>query len=163
MITWMLVSIKLAKLLVNVFWTAKMTIAVKQIACRYSKMNTQSALVRFVESTRTISYYLIGTMSARLPMWQLSLWFARKESSFNTLFTTLFKAASSYSTKWWVINFGFLIYFIQGGVNKNFEFTINDNTEVYNSCSSMLNGEVFVFGGSSTSNNRRKQVNLDLE
>ena len=64
----MLVSIKLAKLLVNVFWTAKMTIAVKQIASRYSKMNTQNALVRFVESTRTISYYLIGTMSARLPM-----------------------------------------------------------------------------------------------
>ena len=41
----MLVSIKLAKLLVNVFWTAKMTIAVKQIASRYSKMNTQNALV----------------------------------------------------------------------------------------------------------------------
>ena len=61
-----------------------------------------------------------------------------------------------------MIKYGYLNSFIQGGINENFEFKFNDNTEVYNSCSSVLNGEVFVFGGSSTSNNRRKQVNLSL-
>ena len=45
-----------------------------------------------------------------------------------------------------------------GGTTENFEFKINDDTEVYYSCSSLLNGELFVFGGSSTSNNQRKQV-----
>ena len=48
--------------------------------------------------------------------------------------------------------------FISGGETENFEFKINDDTEVYCSCSSLLNGELFVFGGSSTSNNRQKQV-----
>ena len=46
----------------------------------------------------------------------------------------------------------------QGGVTENFEFQIDDDTEVFYSCSATLNGELFVFGGSSTSNNRRKQV-----
>ena len=36
---------------------------------------------------------------------------------------------------------------------------MDDDTEVYWSCSSLLNGELFVFGGDSTSN-RRKQVKL---
>ena len=48
--------------------------------------------------------------------------------------------------------------FITGGQTENFEFKINDDTEVYRSCSSLLNGELFVFGGYNTSNNRRKQV-----
>ena len=47
-----------------------------------------------------------------------------------------------------------------GGVTENFEFKINGDTQVYNSCSSALNGEVFVFGGYNTSNNRSKQVNF---
>ena len=59
-----------------------------------------------------------------------------------------------------MFNFDFLNSFIQGGVTENFEFTINEDTEVYHSCSATLNGEVFVFGGSNTSNNRRKQVSL---
>ena len=37
---------------------------------------------------------------------------------------------------------------------------MDDDTEVYASCSSLLNGELFVFGGYNTSNNRRKQVNI---
>ena len=57
-----------------------------------------------------------------------------------------------------MFNFDFLNSFIQGGVTENFEFTINDDTEVFYSCSAILNGEVFVFGGYNTSNNRRKQV-----
>ena len=40
----------------------------------------------------------------------------------------------------------------------NFDFKINDDTQVYQSCSSVLNGELFVFGGSTTSNNKIKQV-----
>ena len=49
----------------------------------------------------------------------------------------------------------------QGGVTENFEFKINDDTEVYRSCSATLNGEVFVFGGENSSNNRRKQVSVN--
>ena len=45
-------------------------------------------------------------------------------------------------------------------MTENFEFKINDDTEVYHSCSATLNGDVFVFGGYNTSNNRRKQVEL---
>ena len=45
-------------------------------------------------------------------------------------------------------------------MTENFEFKINDDTEVYQSCSARLNGEVFVFGGFNTSNNRRRQVDL---
>ena len=51
--------------------------------------------------------------------------------------------------------------FISGGTTENFDFKINDDTEVYYSCSSVLNGELFVFGGASTSNNKRKQVKLN--
>ena len=40
--------------------------------------------------------------------------------------------------------------FHQGGVTENFEFTINDDTEVRQSCSALLNGDLFVFGGTST-------------
>ena len=44
--------------------------------------------------------------------------------------------------------------FNEGGVTENFEFTINDDTEVYGSCSALLNGELFVFGGY----NKKNQV-----
>ena len=48
--------------------------------------------------------------------------------------------------------------YISGRQTENFEFKINDDTQVYESCSSVLNGELFVFGGQTTSNNRRKQA-----
>ena len=35
-----------------------------------------------------------------------------------------------------------------GGVEENFEFTLEPETSAYKSCSAMLNGELFVFGGS---------------
>ena len=47
-------------------------------------------------------------------------------------------------------------------MTENFDFKINDDTEVERSCSSVLNDEVFVFGGYNSSNNRRKQVILNL-
>ena len=47
-------------------------------------------------------------------------------------------------------------------MTENFDFKINEDTEVYYSCSSVLNGEVLVFGGYNTSNNRKKQVKLNL-
>lgn len=34
-----------------------------------------------------------------------------------------------------------------GGITENFEFKMDDDTEVHRSCSSTLNGELFVFGG----------------
>ena len=45
-----------------------------------------------------------------------------------------------------------------GGVTENFEFKINEDTEINESCSSLLNGELFVFGGFRTDHNKRKQV-----
>ena len=47
-----------------------------------------------------------------------------------------------------------------GGITEGFEFQMDEDTEVYTSCSAQLNGEVFVFGGSNTNNNKKKQVNL---
>lgn len=47
MITWKLVWMKPAELLVNAFWTAKMIVAVKLVAFRLSNMNTRNALARF--------------------------------------------------------------------------------------------------------------------
>ena len=47
---------------------------------------------------------------------------------------------------------------ILGGIVDGFEFQMDDDTEVYRSCSATLNGDLFVFGGTSTSNNRKKQV-----
>ena len=35
---------------------------------------------------------------------------------------------------------------------------MDDDTEVYNSCAATLNGELFVFGGNSSSNDKKKQV-----
>ena len=48
-------------------------------------------------------------------------------------------------------------------MTENFDFKINDDTEVYGSCSSVLNGEVFLFGGYNTSNNMSKQVKLNIQ
>ena len=41
-----------------------------------------------------------------------------------------------------------------GGVNRNLNFELGNQTEVYGSCSALLNGEFYVFGGS----NERDQV-----
>ena len=43
-----------------------------------------------------------------------------------------------------------------GGITEGFEFKMDDDTEVYESCSAQLNGELFVFGGSN--GDKRKQV-----
>ena len=59
-----------------------------------------------------------------------------------------------------MLNPSFLSTFILGGTTDNFQFKMDDDTEVLYSCSSLLNGELFVFGGFNTSNNRRKQVNF---
>ena len=47
-----------------------------------------------------------------------------------------------------------------GGATKNFEFQMDEDTQVYHSCSATLNGELFVFGGSSSTNNIKKQVSF---
>ena len=36
---------------------------------------------------------------------------------------------------------------IKGDLTENFQFKINDDTEADHSCSAILNGEIFVFGG----------------
>ena len=51
-----------------------------------------------------------------------------------------------------------------GGITENFEFKMDDDTEVYRSCSAALYGELFVFGGYTSAMNKRKQVsNLDSD
>ena len=37
-----------------------------------------------------------------------------------------------------------------GGVNENLHFELDDGTEVYRSCSALLNGEFYVIGGGNT-------------
>ena len=44
-----------------------------------------------------------------------------------------------------------------GGITENFEFKTDDDTQVLRSCSALLNGELFVFGGY---NFRRQVVTL---
>ena len=48
---------------------------------------------------------------------------------------------------------------ILGGITEGFEFQMDEDTGVDHSCSAQLNGELFVFGGISSSNNERRQVN----
>ena len=43
-----------------------------------------------------------------------------------------------------------------GGATENFDFQMDEDTQVYHSCSATLKGELFVFGGSSI----KKQVNI---
>ena len=99
-------------------------------------------------------------MSNGLPLWQIQLWPPWKQGDFGTVLG-LFKTVSSHPTKWLVFNDGFLDNFNLGDVTENFVFKINNDTEVYGSCSATLNGEVFVFGGENTSYNRRKQVSMN--
>lgn len=40
-----------------------------------------------------------------------------------------------------------IIFIIKGGITQGFEFHINEDTEIIRSCSAMLNGEFFIFGG----------------
>ena len=40
------------------------------------------------------------------------------------------------------------VSYILGGTNENFEFIMNEDTQVYSSCSAELNGEMLIFGGS---------------
>ena len=51
------------------------------------------------------------------------------------------------------------IRLILGGITEGFEFQMDEDTGVDHSCSAQLNGELFVFGGISSSNNERRQVN----
>ena len=43
-------------------------------------------------------------------------------------------------------------------MTENFEFKYDDDTQVVRSCSALLNGEFFVFGGY----NEQKQVQFEL-
>ena len=43
-----------------------------------------------------------------------------------------------------------------GGITEGFEFQMDEDTEIEKSCSAMLNGELYVFGG--THGDKRKQV-----
>ena len=52
----------------------------------------------------------------------------------------------------------FCFKFIQGGLIDNFQFQMDDDTEVYQSCSAILNGQLYVLGGSTSSQEKRKQV-----
>ena len=45
-----------------------------------------------------------------------------------------------------------------GGITEGFEFQMDEDTEVYESCSAQLNGELFVFGG--VNGDKQKQVYL---
>ena len=42
-----------------------------------------------------------------------------------------------------------------GGVEESLEFTMGPDTSAYQSCSAKLNGELFVFGGNGSSQNKQ--------
>ena len=39
------------------------------------------------------------------------------------------------------------IFLFEGGLDLNFQFTMGARTDVYGSCSAILNGEFYIFGG----------------
>ena len=49
---------------------------------------------------------------------------------------------------------------ISGGLTDNFQFQMDDDTEVYGSCSASLNGELYVLGGNDIG---RRQVKFSLD
>ena len=46
----------------------------------------------------------------------------------------------------------------KGGVEVNLDFAMGPDTGVRSSCSAKLNGELFVFGGSGSNNNKQVVV-----
>ena len=57
----------------------------------------------------------------------------------------LLKPMVSWALKFFL--FEFLSKFNSGGVTENFEFEISEESEVWESCSAMLNGNMYIFGG----------------
>ena len=53
----------------------------------------------------------------------------------------------------WAINESVNRYNISGVKDENLDFTMGPNTSAYYSCSAKLNGAMFVFGGSGSSQN----------
>ena len=51
----------------------------------------------------------------------------------------------------------FILDTFEGGITEGFEFYMGEDTEVVRSCSAILNGELFVFGG----NSKTRQVSLN--
>ena len=45
-----------------------------------------------------------------------------------------------------------------GSITERFEFKMDNDTQVFRSCSATLNGELFVFGGYDSGKNQGKQV-----
>ena len=40
-----------------------------------------------------------------------------------------------------------ILKFYSGGLTENFNFEIDEDTEVFESCSAMMNGNMYIFGG----------------
>ena len=97
-----LVSIRQARHLVNVFWTVKMIVAAKQLACRVLSQNTPNALAWFEKLVKTFkdeNLIFLGKLPIWMPLRQLRLRSAREESGFGTLFRKFYQTIGSHTTR----------------------------------------------------------------
>ena len=51
--------------------------------------------------------------------------------------------------------------YVLGGVEENLDFTMGPDTSASHSCSAMLNGELFVFGGTGSSQKNTQVIFLN--
>ena len=68
---------------------------------------------------------------------------------------------------WYAIVYSvdFILNVDSGGLTENFEFEIQEDTEVFESCSAMMNGNMYIFGGHRNKQEgyKRNQVRIGLD
>ena len=138
-----------------------MTVAARLLVYQPSKMSTASVLVRFIMEFTKMYFYTFSQEKCPLgcPCDNYDCELPEKKAiltlySRGALKPLLIQPNGQFYLSVLINNK------ISGGTTENFEFQINDDTQVLRSCSAMLNGEVFVFGGDYTG--PMNQVNLKL-
>ena len=87
-------------------------------------------------------------MSRWMPLWWLWMWNFSKEICSVSLHKRKFKSTCTYPS-WRSVEYSSTSFlkFCSGGVTENFDFEIDEESEVWESCSAMLNGNMYIFGG----------------
>ena len=102
---------------------------------------------------------LVMAMTVKFLKRSLFLFFTQEKIQINLC---LLKLMVSWSLKFFSIEF--LSKFYSGGVTENFEFEIDEESEVWESCSAMLNGNMYIFGGHRNKDvgYKRNQVSINI-
>ena len=103
---------------------------------------------------------LVMAMIVKFLKRSLFLFFTQEKIQINLC---LLKLMVSWSLKFFFL-FEFLSKFYSGGVTENFEFEIDEESEVWESCSAMLNGNMYIFGGHRNKDvgYKRNQVSINI-